>query len=61
MRLKEVCNDIRVKQLMGEFLQHSTTAGNEIRLDISARGFSKASQMAFMYVRVFNSAGLKKT
>ena len=61
MRLKEVCNDIRVKQLMGEFLQHSTTAANEIRLDISARGFSKASQMAFMYVRVFNSTGLKKT
>ena len=46
---------------MGKFLQHSTTAGNEVRLDISTRGFSKASQMAFMYVRVFNSTGLKKT
>ena len=61
MRLKEVCNDIRVKQLMSKFLQLSTTAGNEVRLDISTRGFSKASQMAFMYVRVFNSTGLKKT
>ena len=48
MRLKDVCNDMHVKQLTGEFLQHSTAAGNEVRLDISARGLWKASRMAFL-------------
>ena len=41
--LKEVFKDVRVEpqlhQLTGEYLQHSTVAGNELRLDISARGF----------------------
>ena len=41
--LKEVCKDVRVEpqlqQLRGEYLQHSTAAGNEVRLDISARAF----------------------
>ena len=41
--LKEVCKDVRVEpqpqQLTGEYLQHSTATGNEVRLGISARGF----------------------
>ena len=58
MLLKEVCKDGRVEpqlqQLTGEYLQHSTAAGNEVRLDISARGFWQAGQMVFLDVRVFN-------
>ena len=58
MLLKEVCKDVRVEpqlqQLTGEHLQHSTAAGNEVRLDISARRFWQAGQMAFLDVRVFN-------
>ena len=58
MLLKEVCKDVRVEpqlqQITGEYLQHSTAAGNEVRLDISARGFWQAGQMAFLDVRVFN-------
>ena len=56
--LKEVCKDVRVEpqlqQLTGEYLQHSTAAGNEVRLDISARGFWQAGQMVFLGVRVFH-------
>ena len=41
--LKEVSKDERVEpqlhQLTGKYHQHSTAAGNEVRLDISARGF----------------------
>ena len=37
IRLKKVCKDVRVKlqlqQLTGEYLQNSTAAGNEVRLD----------------------------
>ena len=44
--LKEVCKYVRVErklqQLTGEYLQHSTTAANEVKLDISARGFWQA-------------------
>ena len=58
MLLKEVCKDGRVEpqlqQLTDEYLQHSTAADNEVRLDISARGFWQAGQMAFLDVRVFN-------
>ena len=58
MLLKEVCKDGRVEpqlqQLTGEYLQHSTAAGNEVRLDISARGFWQAGQMVFLGVRVFH-------
>ena len=47
--LKEVCKDVRVKpqlqQLTVEYLQHST--GNEVRLDISARGFWQAIRWHF--------------
>ena len=39
--LKDVCKDVRVEpqlqKLTGEYLQHSTAPGNEVRLDISAR------------------------
>ena len=56
--LKEVCKDVRVEpqlqQLTGEYLQHSTAAGNEVRIDISTRGFWQAGQMAFLDVQVFN-------
>ena len=56
--LKEVCKDVRVEpelqQLTDEYLQHSTAAGNEVRLDISACGFWQAGEMAFLDVRVFN-------
>ena len=55
---KEVCKDVRVEpqlqQITSEYLQHSTAAGNEVRLDISALGFWQAGQMAFLDVRVFN-------
>ena len=53
--LKEVCKDMRVEpqlqQLTGE---QSTVAGNEVRLDINARGFWQAGQMEFLDVKVFN-------
>ena len=45
--LKEVCKDVRVEpqlqQLTGEYFQLSTAAGNEVRLDDSARGLWQAS------------------
>ena len=56
--LKELRKDKRVepqlRQLTGEYLQHSTAAGNEVRLDVSAHGSWQAGQMAFLDVRVFN-------
>ena len=56
--LIEVCKDVRVEpqlqQLTGEYIQYSTAAGNEVRLDIIARGLWQAGQMAFLDVRVFN-------
>ena len=56
--LKEVCKDVRVEpqlqQLTGEYLQHSTAAGNEVRLGVSARGFWQAGQMAFLDITVFS-------
>ena len=56
--LKEVCKDIQVEpqlqEITGEILQPSTVTGNEARLDICARGFWQAGQMAFFDVRVFN-------
>ena len=56
--LKEVCKDIQIEpqlqEITGEILQPSTITGNEARLDICARGFWQAGQMAFFDVRVFN-------
>ena len=43
----------QLQQLSGEYLQSSTVAGN-VTLDISARKFWQAGQMAFLDVRVFN-------
>ena len=52
--LKEVCEDVlvepKLQQLTGEYLQHSIGAGNEVRLNISARGFWQAGHLD---VRVF--------
>ena len=44
----------QLQQLTGEYLKHSTAAGNEVRLDISARGFWQAGQTEFLNVRVFD-------
>ena len=43
----------QLQQLSGEYLQSSTVAGN-VTLDISARRFWQAGQVAFLDVRVFN-------
>ena len=45
----------QLQQLMGEDLQRSIAAGNEVRLDTSARGFWQACQIAFLDVRDFNT------
>ena len=56
--LSEVCKDVRVEPqlqpLTGESFATSTATGNEVRLDVCARGFWQAGQMAFFDVRVFN-------
>ena len=56
--LKEVCKDIPVEPQLqeraGEILHPSTITGNEVKLDICARAFWQAGQMAFFDVRVFN-------
>ena len=56
--LTEVCKDVRVEpllqQLTGKSLRNHTARGNEVRLDICARGFWEAGQAAFFDVRVFN-------
>ena len=53
--LSEVCKDVRVEPqlqpLTGESLAPSTATGNEVRLNVCARGFSQAGQMAFFDVR----------
>ena len=46
--------ELQLQQLTGENLQNSTAAVNKVRLDISARGFLQAGQMAFLDVKVFN-------
>ena len=46
--------ELQLQQLTGEYLQNSTAAVNEVRLDISARGFLQAGQMVFLAVKVFN-------
>ena len=43
----------QLQQLSGEYLESSTAAGN-VTLDICARRFWQAGQMAFLDVRVFN-------
>ena len=46
--------ELQLQQITGEYLQHSTAAGHEVRLDINARGFWQAGQTAFLDVRVSN-------
>ena len=56
--LSEVCKDVRVEPqlqpLTGESFAPSTATGNEVRVDVCARGFWQAGQMVFFDVRVFN-------
>ena len=57
--LKEVCHDVRIEpplqQLTGENLhERISIKTDEARVDISARNFWIAGQMAFFDVRVFN-------
>ena len=56
--LSEVCKDVRVElqlqPLTGESFATSTATGNEVRLDVCARGFWQAGQMTFFNVKVFN-------
>ena len=51
--LKEVCKDVRVEpflpQLTGETLQHHTTRGNEVRLDMCPRGFWEAGWLSSIF------------
>ena len=51
---KNVCKDVRLQQSTSEYLQRSAAAGDEVRLDISDRGFWQISQMVFLDVNVFN-------
>ena len=44
----------QLQQITREYLQHSTAAGNEVRLAIIAHGLLKPGQMTFVDVRVFN-------
>ena len=57
--LKDVCKDVMIEPMLapltGEALKEPTAVkGNEARLDIRARGFWQAGQMALFDVRVFN-------
>ena len=56
--LSEECKDVRVEpqlhSLTGESFAPSTVTGNELRLDVCARGIWQAGQIAFFDVRVFN-------
>ena len=56
--ISEVCKDVQAEPQLqlwtGEPFAPSTVTGNEIRLDVCARGFWQGSQMAFFDVRVFN-------
>ena len=49
--LSEVCKNVRVET---QLKWGTTTTGNEVRLDVCARGFWQIGQMAFSDVRVVN-------
>ena len=56
--LSEVYKNVRVepqlKPLTDESFTPSTATGSEMKLDVCARGFWQAGQLAFFAVRVFN-------
>ena len=57
--LREVCQDVRMEPLLiqtnGRTFEHRTAnTEDEARVDISARGFWRRGQRAFMDVRIFN-------
>ena len=56
--LDEICKDVKIEPMLqpitGEHLSSKTNANDEARLDVSARGFWEAHQMAFFDIRVFN-------
>ena len=58
--LKEVCHDVRIEptlqRLTGEeFEQRTANTSDDARLDVAARGFWTAGQIAFFDLRVFYS------
>ena len=56
--LKDVCHDVEVdpqlQPLTGDVLISSASSSDDVRLDVSARGFWQRGQRAFFDVRVFN-------
>ena len=56
--LSEECKDVRVEpqlhSLTGESFAPSTVTGNELRLDVCARGIWQAGQIAFFDASVIN-------
>ena len=57
--LNQICNDVSVEpmphELTGEeFTEKSSIKTSEARLDVKARGFLQAGQLAFFDIRVFN-------
>ena len=58
--LKEVCHDVRIEPTLQkltreQFEQRAANTSDEARLDVAARGFWAAGQIAFFDIRVFNS------
>ena len=57
--LREVCHDVRVEPPLlpanGHTFEHSTAnTADDAKLDVSARGFWRRGQQAFVDVRIFN-------
>ena len=57
--LNQICNDVSVEPMLHEltgeeFTEKSSIKTSEARLDVKARGFWQAGQLAFFDIRVFN-------